>query len=155
MRYQNLYAAIFVSLCIFPFVLGAQTLVPSNASRMAEGAVQSMVSKRLQVHWERTGGFAGMRMAATVDADSLSREQARKLRELIEATGFFDLPEEIGDLAKPGEADRFLYILTVQMEGRSHTVRTGESTAPPKLRSLIRWLTEAARRERGDAGDKG
>ena len=68
------------------------------------------------------------------------------LRELVEAAGFFELPEE---LAGPGGgADRFLYTLTVEMDGRRHTVRTAEAAAPAALRSLIRWLTNTARARR-------
>ncbi|MFQ5916035.1 MAG: protealysin inhibitor emfourin [Nitrospinota bacterium] len=112
--------------------------------------VQALEGKTLRVQWERTGGFAGMRMAATIDSEALSQEEARRLRELVEAAGFFELPEEI---AGPAEgADRFLYTLTVEMEGRRHTVRTSEAAAPPGLRSLIRWLTNAARKGRRSGG---
>ncbi len=104
----------------------------------------------MQVQWERTGGFAGMRMAATIDSESLSEEEARQLRDLIERAGFFELPEEIGGPAEG--ADRFLYTFTVEMEGRRHTVRTSEAAAPPGLRSLIRWLTNAARKGRRSGG---
>lgn len=100
----------------------------------------------MQVQWERTGGFAGMRMTATVDSESLSEEEARELRALVGQARFFELPEEIGGPAEG--ADRFIYILTVEMEGRRHSVRTSEATAPPELRSLIRWLTNAARKGR-------
>lgn len=104
----------------------------------------------MRVDWARTGGFAGMRLAATIDSDSLSEREAIRLRELVEAAGFFELPEEM--VGPGGGADRFLYALTVEMEGRRHTVHTSEAAAPPGLRSLIRWLTIAARKGRHKGG---
>ncbi len=106
----------------------------------------------MRIQWERTGGFAGMHMAATIDSESLSREDARQLRELIEAAGFFELPEEMAGPAGLGGADRFLYTLTVEMEGRRHTIHTSEAAAPPEVRSLILWLTRAARQAKRSGG---
>ncbi|MCH8197052.1 MAG: hypothetical protein IH904_03115 [Proteobacteria bacterium] len=100
----------------------------------------------MKIQWERTGGFAGMRMEGSIDSESLSDEEARRLHELVEAAGFFALPEEFAGPA--GGADRFLYTLTVEMDGRRHTVRTGEAAAPAALISLIGWLTNAARARR-------
>ncbi len=108
--------------------------------------MQTFERKTLKVQWERTGGFAGMRMAGSIDSGSLSGEEARRLHQWVEAAGFFELPEELTGPA--GGADRFLYTLTVEMDGRRHTVRTGEAAAPAALRSLIRWLTNAARARR-------
>jgi len=104
----------------------------------------------LQVHFERTGGFAGMRLAATIDAASLSPEEARQLRELVDAAGFFELPAEIGGATRG--ADRFLYTLTVEVEGQQHTVRTSDAAAPAALRSLIDWLTNSVRQARRSSG---
>ncbi len=143
-----LCGAALVSSCAFPSMLGERSLTANNPGGAAQRPVQTVESKSLQVQWERTGGFAGMRTAATIDSESLSQEEARRLRELVEAAGFFELPEEIADPAEGGGADRFLYMLTVEMEGRRHTVRTSETAAPPRLRSLIRWLTTAARKAR-------
>ncbi len=97
----------------------------------------------MRIQFERTGGFAGMRLAVTIDSEALSQEEAIRLRELVDAAGFFELPEEI-TTPTPG-ADRFLYTLTVEVEGRRHTVRTSDAAAPAALRSLIDWLTKAAR----------
>ena len=100
----------------------------------------------MKVQWERTGGFSGMRMAGSIDSRSLSDADARRLHELVEAAGFFELPEELSGPA--GGADRFLYTLTVEIDGRRHTVSTGEAAAPAALKSLIGWLTKAARAKR-------
>jgi hypothetical protein len=85
-----------------------------------------------------------MTMRAVVDTESLPIEEAQALREAIEGSGFFDLPFKIAT-PTPG-ADRFHYTMTVEDEGRRHTVDVGEAVVPPSLRALIRRLTILARR---------
>ena len=103
----------------------------------------------MRIQLERTGGVAGVRMAATIDSESLPEEEARQLGEVVDGAGFFDLPTEIAGSA-PG-ADRFLYTLTVETEGRRHTVHAGETAASPELRSLSQWLTNSIRTARGSS----
>lgn len=98
----------------------------------------------MRVHFERSGGFAGMRMAATIDSQTLSSEEAGALRQMVEAAGFFDLPVTIA-APQPG-ADRFLYRLTVEVEGREHTIEVSDAAVPTSLRPLLDWLTAAARK---------
>ncbi len=104
----------------------------------------------MRIHFERTGGFAGMRMTATVNTESLSSEEARDLHEMVEAAGFFDLPAVI-TTPTPG-ADRFHYKLTVEAEGRQHTVEMGEAAVPEALRPLLQRLTAMARSARRSDG---
>lgn len=113
--------------------------------------MQTLEGKALRVQWERTGGFAGMRMATTMDTRSLPDEKADELRALVEAAGFFELPETI-DGPDTGGADRFRYTISVETDGQRHTVHTGEAAAPPALRSLIQWLTNDARKGRQRGG---
>ena len=100
----------------------------------------------MRIHFERTGGFAGMRVTATIDTESLSPEEASELQEMVDTAKLFDLPEVIE--APNGGADRFQYNLTVEDAGRSHTVRVGEAAAPDELRPLLRRLTTLARSSR-------
>jgi hypothetical protein len=106
----------------------------------------------MRVQFERSGGFAGMRQATTVDTETLPPEEGRQLQALVEAAGFFQLPGEI--TGSPGGFDRFFYTLTVETEGKRHTVRTGEAAAPASLRTLIDWLTKAARKAQGNIRQK-
>ena len=59
------------------------------------------------IRFERTGGFAGMRTAVTLNTDTLPQEEARNLHELVDAAGFFNLPEKF-PMPKRG-ADYFQY----------------------------------------------
>ena len=100
----------------------------------------------MRIDFQRTGGFAGLTLRKTFDSASLPTDRQRELEQLLETSGFFDLPHELHS-AEPS-ADRFQYRLTVERGGRSHTVRAAEATAPDALRPLLDWLT-AASREKG------
>ena len=100
----------------------------------------------MRIEFVRTGGFAGMRMASTVNTDSLSPDEARALRESVDAAHFFDLPSTLTS-PTPG-ADRFQYKITVEAEGRRHTVELGEAAVPENLQPLIQRLTALARAAR-------
>jgi hypothetical protein len=97
----------------------------------------------MRIQFERTGGFAGMRFTATIDTDSLSSEEAQKLREMIEEANYFNLPSVIR--SQSTGADSFQYKVTIEHEGRQHTVEAGEGGVSSELRALFRRLTVLAR----------
>jgi hypothetical protein len=98
----------------------------------------------MRIHFERTGGFAGTRLVATVDSQMLPPEDAGNLHGMVEAAGFFDLPSVIA--AKTPGADRFQYRLTVETPDRRHRVEVDEAAVPARLRPLLEWLTILARK---------
>jgi hypothetical protein len=98
----------------------------------------------MHIQFERTGGFAGMRLTATIDSDTISPDDAGTLRDLIHAASFFDLP--IKSQKAPSGADRFQYKLMVEIDNRRHAIEIDESAVPPSLRPLLNWLTEKAKR---------
>ena len=97
----------------------------------------------MRIQFERSGGFAGMRTAASIDSDSLPTEQAQELQALVDAADFFNLPSRIGDSGEG--ADQFQYIIAIESEGRAHTVECGEGSVPDSLQALLRRLTVMAR----------
>ena len=97
----------------------------------------------MRISFVRSGGVTGMPMTACLDSDSLSPQEERDLRDMIETGGFFQLPNVISP-SSPG-ADRFLYRLTVELEGQRHTVEMSEAAVPLGLRPLLERLTAAAR----------
>lgn len=99
----------------------------------------------MRVHFERSGGFAGMRMQASLDTDSMPPEDARTLCDLVEAAGFFELPAAIGEAAG---ADQYAFQITVTTDAREHTVTTTGEPLPPAVQALVDWLSRAARRAR-------
>ncbi|MBI3803982.1 MAG: hypothetical protein HY282_09510 [Nitrospirae bacterium] len=95
-----------------------------------------------QLLFERSGGLAGIRATARVDSRSLSPKEAQQLRDLLDQAGFLGLREEIAGAPKP---DEFSYLITVDIDGQIHTVRTTDTAAPPQLKPLIDWLNKRAR----------
>jgi len=93
----------------------------------------------MRIHFERSGGFMGMRIAGTVDTDSLPTEDALDLRQMVDAARFFDLPASFP--ASATGADQFQYKLVVEDEERQHTVEMTDVTSPDELRPLLRRLT--------------
>ena len=87
-----------------------------------------------------------MPVTAALDSASLSPQEERDLRDMIETAGFFQLPSVMNSSSLG--ADRFLYRLTVEVEGRQHTIEMSEAAVPSNLRPLIARLTTAARRTR-------
>ena len=96
-----------------------------------------------RIKFERTGGFAGLRIAADFGLDDLPEEQASRLRELLEEVGFENLPE---NLMKGNQIpDGFSYSITVENEKGQHTVTTSDTSAPSKIQPLLELLYQIAR----------
>jgi hypothetical protein len=96
----------------------------------------------MHIEFVRSGGFAGMRLAASVDSQNLPPEQASTLDKMIADTGFFDLPEQIKPSA-PGP-DRFEYQVVISSAGQTHSVNVNEAVIPDRLRPLLDFLTSLA-----------
>jgi hypothetical protein len=92
----------------------------------------------IRVTFETTGGFGGLTTTKTIDSDKLPPEQANRLRQQVDASNFFNLPATI---AYSGPArDFFQYRLTVESEGKKHTIVVDEPAAPSELKPLLLWL---------------
>ncbi len=108
----------------------------------------------MRIHFERSGGFAGMPLSATtIDLDTLPPAESQHVQDLIDAAGFFTLPT-VMTASVPG-GDRFQYTLTIATPEQQHTVQVHEAAAPPALRALLEWLTSAARARRGSGLPRG
>jgi emfourin len=108
----------------------------------------------MQIHFERSGGFANIRLTAEADTDtrelifgaarvkrSLAPDEARNLEEMVKGADFFNLPAT----TRPAQgADRFQYIFTVEAGGKKRTVQTSEASAPAALRPFLDFLTKLA-----------
>jgi len=96
-----------------------------------------------RIKFERTGGFAGMRIAKDLKLDDLPDEQADSIMELLEDLDFEELPEKLkNEKAMP---DQFTYTITVETKKGEHTVTTGDASAPEKMQELLRLLDRLAR----------
>jgi hypothetical protein len=97
----------------------------------------------MRIGFERTGGFAGLRMSASIDTNTLEDETAAELHQMVEQADFFNLPAKItGDAST---ADMYQYRITVETDDRQHTVYIENVQPPDALNTLIRRLTVVAR----------
>ena len=96
-----------------------------------------------RIKFERTGGFAGMRIAGDLRLDDLTDEQARTLLEILDDLDFEELPEQMMDTESM--PDQFTYVITVETKKGEHTVVTGDATAPEKMQELLQLLNRLAR----------
>jgi hypothetical protein len=97
-----------------------------------------------RIKYERTGGFAGMRVAADIEMDKLPDEQKRSLLELFDDLDFEELPENLSGTTNM--ADGFVYSITIESKKRRHTVVTGESAMPDKMQPLVEILDRMAKK---------
>jgi hypothetical protein len=96
-----------------------------------------------RIKFERTGGFAGMRIAADIELDGLPGEQATALTELLDELDFDELPEQLVD--SEAVSDGFTYSITVESRKIVHTVTLGETSATEKMQELLQMLNRIAR----------
>jgi hypothetical protein len=104
-------------------------------------------ARAMRVIFTTEGGvafFPGLSQPVTIDAAALTQEERNELERLIDEAGFFALPAEAGKPAK-GAADYRQYTITVEEQGRRHTVRTSDPLEDPKLGNLTGFLQRKAR----------
>ena len=97
-----------------------------------------------QIIYERTGGFAGMRLSADIEPNQMPDEQIRPLLDLLDEMDFDELPEQL--ISESSMSDQFTYQITVKTNKWEHTVVTGDASAPDKLQELFRLLDRIAKR---------
>jgi len=95
----------------------------------------------VRVLFERSGGFAGLKLQGSLDSANLSRSEACRLERLLKQSRFFNLPATLRS-SSPG-ADRFNYKVTVETAGTRHTVEASEAAVPAEMRPLLDFLTRS------------
>src|SRR5215467_5128348 len=100
----------------------------------------------MRIEFTRSGGFAGMRVAKVLNTDEMPEAEALALKELVKSAEFFDLAES-ESLPSRG-ADRFQYDITIESDGRTHTVKADEGAIPPALAPLVKRLESYALNQR-------
>src|SRR5882724_4321793 len=97
----------------------------------------------MRVHFERSGGFAGLSLGSDFDSTNLSPDQTGELARLVKESCFFEQPGVMN--ATQSGADRFHYTVTVDTGEQKHSIEFDEASAPECLRPLVKWLTAAQR----------
>ncbi len=92
----------------------------------------------MKVTLKRTGGVAGMMKQWAINMNALPTQKAAEFKELLEAANFFALG---ASLVNSGQnRDRFCYELTVEKEGKKHTVQCAEEALSAPLRRCLDWI---------------
>jgi hypothetical protein len=103
----------------------------------------------MRVEYKREGGFTGIPLSAEFDSESLPPEKAGTLVELVEAADFFHLPARISPPTVG--ADRFEHFLTVEENGKRHSVTTSGG-GPVALQELLEFIGKLAKEKRSQGG---
>jgi Emfourin len=99
----------------------------------------------MRIQFERTGGFAGIRLALDLTESDLPEDKWQALQSAIQQAEFFQLPPKVTGGEQP---DRFTYQVTVETATDSHTVELGEGGIPDNVQPLIQQLNLLARTHR-------
>lgn len=91
----------------------------------------------MRVTLEQSGGFAGLMITRTIDTQDLSPSESQQLENLVNESNFFQL-NSITELSP--QPDRFGYTLSVEIDGRKHSIQLSETNIPDKVRSLLEWV---------------
>lgn len=98
-----------------------------------------------RIKFERTGGFANMRIVADLDVRDLPDEQAVTLNELLDALDFPELPAKL--TSAESIPDEFTYTITVEADKWQHTITTGDAPEDEKMQELLGLLNRLARKQ--------
>jgi len=99
-----------------------------------------------KIKFERTGGFAGIRIAAEIEMEDLPEDQKDEILELLDEMDFEELSEKFsgGMAILP---DGFVYSITVKSDEKEYKMLTGESTLPDNMQPLVEILERIAKRQ--------
>ncbi len=96
----------------------------------------------MRIQFKTEGGiasFPGLSKPVTIDSDQLPRQESDELKRLVNAAHFFDLPPVMGS-PSPGAADYHQYTITIQDEGKQHTVHLTDLIEDSNLQALLTYL---------------
>ena len=100
----------------------------------------------MRVRFKMDGGFVYLPARSeptTIDTDVLPADEAKELQRLIEAAGFFELPES--SPPPRGAADYLRYTISVTTPEHSHTVHLIDPIEDPDIQALVEYLEAKAR----------
>jgi len=92
------------------------------------------------------GFFPGLNKALVVDTDSLPAGEASHVEQLVSESGLFDIPSK--KVAPTRGADLKKYTITVESQGRQHTVTLSDMESNSSLLNLLNYLRQKQKEER-------
>jgi hypothetical protein len=98
--------------------------------------------ERARITFERSGGFAGITVAADVDTAELPEEEAAEFRSILSGLDLSELPRP--PAGRGGQPDRFQYDIRIEQGDRVYLLSYAENELPPQLKPLVHRLTKRA-----------
>jgi hypothetical protein len=83
--------------------------------------------------------FPGLNKPILIDTNAVPAEEADKLKQLLNAAHFFQLPPVL-NVPAPGAADYHRYTITVDDGSQHHTVQMTDPIEEPNLQALLSYL---------------
>ncbi|MCK6585146.1 MAG: hypothetical protein L6Q49_18770, partial [Anaerolineales bacterium] len=81
-----------------------------------------------KIRFERSGGFAGIRLATEIEAEALPEDQKKEIAELLDDMDFEELPAKLAN--RMPLPDEFVYSIVVEFGDQKYEVMAGESALP-------------------------
>lgn len=106
----------------------------------------STMDKEYSIHFERSGGFAGITLNVDIDSQQLNPEEKEKLNDLVINSGIFKGQEK--NFPPTNIPDEFQYVLTVIKNGQEYSAHFSDSSLPDTFRSLTSYLVKLARNKK-------
>jgi hypothetical protein len=103
----------------------------------------------MRIHFERAGGFTGIRLKADVDTDALPPEEAKAWQALVAKAQLGQIRQSSG--ADSPIRDAVEYSLTVEDGGKRSSVRMTDETLPPSASPLIDRLLALAKKPKSSS----
>lgn len=107
----------------------------------------------MRIVHQSEGGLAylpGLQKPVEIDTGSLDAAARQHLQGLVQAAAFFDLPATVGSHPR-GAADMQADTLTIEHEGRCHSVRVLSAPAEGPLHELLGAVRAQVKAQRAKA----
>ena len=112
-------------------LLGSNSLNPGN---------------NIYVHFQQTGGFAGLSRSLEFSSDTLSVQEQKQLHKLIKDSDFFEI--RIDNKENDKSRDQFQYEILIKQNDREGSISVSDSNMPESIRPLIDYLSRKVRTQR-------
>jgi hypothetical protein len=101
----------------------------------------------MKIIFKMDGGFAylpALSKPSVIDTALLDPQAANQLENLVRECSFYNQPARVGSTAK-GAADHQTYTISVEDNGRSHTIQLTDPIEDANLHRLVSHLRNMAR----------
>ncbi len=95
------------------------------------------------MYFERSGGFAGLKISIDIKTDELVQDEREKLDLLIQESEILNFKPKEEDRVK--FPDQFEYLFRISGEGINVHITLDHGNIPDSFKSLIEYLMELAR----------